>query len=537
MARGNDRVSRQQIIFMQGFEMKLGHQVQIVAAAAAMWLGAAAPAAAQSTLNVVLHNDIRNVFPGMSSDNATGIVLQQVYEGLVAWRENGTVAPMLAKDIQVSDDKLSYTFTLRPDVKFHNGAPLTSKEVVWTWQQFLDPKRAWPCRTNFTGGVVKIEEVTAKDAQTVVFRLAAPAPIFLSLMARSDCDSTGIAHPDSINAEGAIVRGIGTGPFQITEWRRGEYVDLARFPAYVSRTEPADGLSGAKRAEVDKVRFVLIPDTNSQKLALQSGAVDIHYSFDARTADELKAMPGITVDASAIVSFYAFLMQTSDPILKDVRIRQAIVSAIDYDALRQGVMSYAKGGTSIVPISTPYYGPVQRQGQTYDLARTKRLLQEAGYRGQPITLTTNNNFALMYDTGVAVQAMLQAAGINAQLEVGEFGSQMSRYYSGRYQMLTWNSTPYLDPIFLIQRYIGPKATSPEKVWDNPKAVELINQLMNTTDVAARQPLFDALHRLFMEDAPMITWSSNVSVVAYRSRVHGFNAWSGHKPRLWNVSLR
>ena len=94
--------------------------------------------------------DIRGLMPGISPDDNTGLVLQNIYEGLVAWRADGTVAPMLAKEITTSEDKRTYTFTLRDGVTFHNGAPLTSSEVSWTWARFLDPKpvgRAAPIST------------------------------------------------------------------------------------------------------------------------------------------------------------------------------------------------------------------------------------------------------------------------------------------------------------------------------------------------------------------------------------------------------
>ena len=98
------------------------------------------PAArAESLLRSMITTDIRGLMPGISPDDNTGLVLQNIYEGLVAWRGDGTVAPMLAKEIAVSADRRSYTFTLRDDVKFHNGAALTSREVAWTWQSAAGP--------------------------------------------------------------------------------------------------------------------------------------------------------------------------------------------------------------------------------------------------------------------------------------------------------------------------------------------------------------------------------------------------------------
>ena len=137
----------------------------------------AAPAVhAENALRTMIATDIRGLMPGISPDDNTGLVLQHVYEGLVAWRTDGTVAPMLAKEIATSADGRTYTFTLRDGVTFHNGAPLTSAEVVWSWQRFLDPKSGWPCRANFDGTrQIKVVAVEASTPTQIMFRLPSRA--------------------------------------------------------------------------------------------------------------------------------------------------------------------------------------------------------------------------------------------------------------------------------------------------------------------------------------------------------------------------
>ena len=160
-------------------------------------LAAATPVRAESVLRSMITTDIRGLMPGISPDDNTGTVLQNIYEGLVAWRADGMVAPMLAKEIAISEDGRSYTFTLRDGVTFHNGAPLTSSEVAWTWARLLDPKAGRPCRANFDGSrQIKIVAIETPSPMQVIFRLAEPSGAFLSMLARSDCDGTGIAHPD-----------------------------------------------------------------------------------------------------------------------------------------------------------------------------------------------------------------------------------------------------------------------------------------------------------------------------------------------------
>lgn len=254
----------------------------------------AAPGQAQTVLRGMIASDIRGLMPGISTDVATGAVLQHVYEGLVAWRSDGSVAPMLAERIETSEDGRAVTFILREGLHFHNGAPVTSAEVAWTWNRYLDPKAAWPCRTNFDGSrQIKVMGVETDGPLRVTFRLAESSPVFLSMMARSDCDSSGIAHPDSVDAEGRWTRAIGTGPFRLEEWRRGQFVQLARFDSYLPRSEPADGLAGGKRALVDRVHFTLIPDPSAARVALQAGNLDVVQELEPTVAKELQGVPGL----------------------------------------------------------------------------------------------------------------------------------------------------------------------------------------------------------------------------------------------------
>jgi peptide/nickel transport system substrate-binding protein len=499
---------------------------------------AMAPAVrAESLLRTMITTDIRGLMPGNSPDDNTGTVLQNIYEGLVAWRADGTVAPMLARDIVISADGRSYTFTLRDGVTFHNGAALTSREVAWTWQRFLDPNGGWPCRANFDGSrQISILAIEAPDPMHVVFRLAEPSGAFLSTMARADCDSAGIAHPDSVGPDGVWRSAIGTGPFKLVEWRRGQFVELSRNQAYVAREEPSDGLAGDKTPKVDRIRLAIVPEPAAAKAAMQSGDLDLWPSIDPKFASELEAA-GIEIVSSPVASLNAVAMQTSDAVLMDKRIRQAIDAAIDYENLAETLTEgFANPSTSLVPSSSRYYGPTEKDGHKYDVLLARKLLAEAGYHGQPIMITTNSRFAVMNDTAVLVQAMAQQAGINMSVEVVEFATQLSRYFKGDYQMMVFNYTPYLDPMFGLDRFIGDKAVQPDRVWSDPQAIDLLARLAETSSPEARQPIFDQLHRLFIEDSPMLVWSSGANVAACSRAVRGYAPWPGRKPRFWNVEV-
>lgn len=495
-------------------------------------------AAQETTLRAVLSSDLRSLMPGGSTDIASGAIRQNIYEGLVAPRADGSVAMMLADKVDVADEGRRYTFTLRDGVRFHNGAPLTAKEVVWTWERFLDPAAAWPCRQAFSGANIAVKSVTAPDDRTVVFELAQPTTVFLRALARTDCDATPVAHPDSVDEKGTWVRAIGTGPFMLSNFKPGELVELKKYPDYASLTTESDGIAGAKEARVDRVLLRLITDASVAKAAIQAGDVDVWMDAQPNMLEELRADKRVQVDMGLISGAYTLPMQTQDPLLSDVRIRRAINLAIDREALVQALTDgTAAASTSLVPVTSRYYSDVQKQGPRYDPEAARKLLAEAGYRGQPLVILTNKQYAVMAETAIAVQAMLAAVGINASVDTVEYGTQHQRYFAGKYQMTVWNVTPYLDPVFSFERFIGDKSKQPDRPWDTPKARELLAKLFVADDGAESQAIFDELHQAFVDDAPIAIWGLRSSVGITRPNVEGYQVWPGQKARFWNVSIK
>ena len=185
-----------------------------VAAAMLLALPATGGTSFGAELSVALNADIRGTTPGSNRDENTDMVILHLVEGLVAYRENGTVGPMLAEKVDVSKDGRAYTFTLREGVTFHNGATLTADDVAWSWKRYLDPETKWRCLKDFNGsGGIKIESIDVVDPRTVRFVIAEPGALFLANMARPDCGGAGILHPSSVAADGSWAGPVGTGPF------------------------------------------------------------------------------------------------------------------------------------------------------------------------------------------------------------------------------------------------------------------------------------------------------------------------------------
>lgn len=503
--------------------------------AAVMLAGAAN---AETTLVTALNADIRSTDPGVNRDANTDTVILHVVEGLVGLRGDGSVGPMLAETVEVSDDNRTYTFTLREGLRFHNGEPVTVEDVVWTWERYLSPDIEFRCGRDFReGGSTPVTSVEATDDRTVTFTIAEPSALFLSIMARPDCASTGIYHPDSVDGDGNWVAPIGTGPFALGEWRKGEFVELEKFDGYSALPGEPDGLIGNKTPMVDKVRLLVVPDEAAAKAALVAGDIHILPDMSVTDRDELAAVEGITITASTTMAANGILLQTTDPLLSDVRIRQAIALSLDIG----GIVAAITGGVSTpnnsaVPVASAFHGPVQAEGYTRNLDRARALLSEAGYDGQPITLMTNQRYQSMYDIAVFAQAMARDAGINFELEVAEWRAQLDRYLDGGYQAMAFGYSARLDPALSFDMFMGDKATAPRKVWDDPEAQALLEQVMQVSEPAQRQELFDQLHRMLIDSATFLIFYEGPSIAGTRAGVTGYESWAADKPRFWGVAL-
>ncbi len=514
------------------------HRTATATALAAALLCGGVQIAEASTLRIQLRADIRSINPGVNRDaNTDGVVLQMV-EGLVAYGEDALPKPLLAEKVEISPDGRSYTFTLRQGVKFHNGAPLTAADVLWSWNRYMDPKTDWRCLSEFDGrGLVKVETVTAPDDKTVVFQLDKPSALFLSSLARTDCAMTGILHKDSLKADGSFDKPIGTGPFKLGEWKRGEYIKLDRFADYASLPGKIDGMTGAKKPLVDEVRFVVIPDNATAKAALLRGDIDVVPDIANSDIAELKKNDKVKTSVITSMSLVGLIIQTRDPLLQNVKLRQAIAAAIDVKELVATITDgLGTPNNSIIPMLSAYYGAAQKEGWAYDPAAARKRLAEAGYKGEKIVMLANKRYPESFDAAVVAQQMLKAVGLNVEIEVLEWATQLDRYTKGNYQMQAFPYSGRMDPALSYESMTGPKDKQPRKLWDNPEVQALLDKSMVVNDRAGRQAIFDTLHRRFLAEVPMVMLYNGIVGGAMSAKTQGYVSTVSSLPRAWEVTV-
>ncbi len=497
-----------------------------------------APPAWAAALTVAIGGDLRSTDPGVNRDDFTDAVVSHVVETLVTFRADLRVVPHLAESFAVSPDGRRYTFRLRPDLRFHDGTPVTAEVIRWNWQRFLDPATQWSCRGQFTGGAgVRLERVEAPDARTVVFTLAQPSPLFLPLLASLQC-LPGVYAKSSLGADGRWRAPVGTGPFALESWRRGRDVTLLRNPAYRARPEPADGLAGDRTPAVDRVRFIVIPDVTASVQAFNAGQVDVLPNLAPSVVADLKRRPGVDLRSQQLLGWTVLLLQTRTPLLRDVRVRQAVAHALD----RRQIARIATGGRgqanpSAVPIGSTWRNATHDGFPAYDPPRARALLEQAGYRGEPLVIQTNRHYPNMYDNAVMAQALLQAVGINARIEVLDWATQLSNYQSGKFQVSSFSYSARFDPALTYDLLIGDKQQRRTAQWEGEQARSLLSAALGSAPDADRQRAFDALHQAMAAAIPVIGLYNGISVTAIAPGITGYRTWPGATPMLWGVSKR
>ncbi|WP_374443253.1 ABC transporter substrate-binding protein [Stella sp.] len=514
---------------------RTGYAVAAIHAAAAVWAATANAAPPADTIVVAMTEDLRGVDPQRERDAMASDPYRQIVEGLVGFRDDLEVAPVLAQGWEIRDDGRTYVFRLREGVTFHNGAPLTSAEVKWSWDYLMAAGSQWRCRSNFSGQVgFKVEAVETPDPLTVVFRVNQPNGSFLATIARVDCALTPILHPSSLNADGTWNKAIGTGPFMPGERKVGQSMEIVRFPGYVAQTAPWSGMTGRREAKVEKVRYLVVPDPATRKAGLVSGDIDL-TAMQGDAAADMRKQANVQVFASETTSWYSLLLNDQDPALKDKRVRQGIAAAIDRDAIADVVsFGQGKGTASVMPTFSRYHSPLHATGAKPDKDKARALLKAGGYAGQPITMTTNKRWPLMYDQAVLAQQMLEEVGVKINLEVVEWGLQLANYNKGAYQMQSFGYSARYEPLGHWERIVGPE---PRKIWKNPEVIQILKKAEASSDPAVIQAGADELFRRFVDEVPGVALYHVVNEVVASRRLQGIKSSPLGGLYVWNVSIR
>jgi peptide/nickel transport system substrate-binding protein len=474
-------------------------------------LGAAQTAADPSTLVVGASFDIKSLDPARGFEQIGGMVHKATYNTLVTLHETdlSVVVPDLAESWDVSPDARTFTFRLRPGVRFHSGNEMTSADVKWSVE------RAMGIKGNPSFILDGITSIETPDPLTVVFHKSDPDPAFIAkgsfpvfavLDSKTVMANGGTSGPDSNTTDQAEQwlnqNSAGTGPFVMTRYVPDVEVVVQKFQGF-----------WAGDARFDRVIYRNIPTAATQKLTLQAGDIDIATEISPDSVADLQNDPNLRVVQGTGADIF-FLLMNQNPaltggIMSNPLVQLAVRYSIDYDGINALVGGPAQTPATILPLGfLGAYGPDRAFRR--DLAQAQSLLERAGYgNGFDVDLQYPTNFSrsgVSFDiVAQKIQADLAEAGINVTLKPGEINTELANYRAGTEGFGFWLWGPdYFDSndylAFLPEGIVGKRAN-----WTNENSDVAIQQLRDQinveTDTATRAALWQQAQDYLMQAGP------------------------------------
>lgn len=366
---------------------------------------------ADSHITIGIPQDLDSLVPSLSQGAGTQEILFNIYEGLIKPDSDGNLIPAVASDYTMSEDGLTYTFTLRDGIKFHNGNPVTVADVKYSIDTFAGLNGGEPVISAFSN----IESVETPDGQTIIITLKESSSSFLAILATVEA---AIVPADVDDLQ---TNPIGTGPYKFVSRSLQENVILERFDEYWG--EPA---------HIQDITLKVLADADSIVMNLEGGAVDmvarVSTTQAAELGDNFEVLEGTMNLVQAV-----YLNNAAAPFDNEL-VRQALCYVINKQEILDFV-SDGKGtpvGSSMFPAFGKYYIEELNDTYTTDIDKAKELLAQAGYAdGFSFTMKVPSNYQQHVDTAQVVAEQLKQIGVTANIELIEWETWLNDVYQGR----------------------------------------------------------------------------------------------------------
>jgi peptide/nickel transport system substrate-binding protein len=424
------------------------------------------------------------------------VVFYNIQEGLVKVDPQGRLVPWLAERWHTTDN-LNYTFFLKKGVRFHNGRELTADDVKFALDRARNPETKHPNVRHYED----IAAIHVGDPRTVTITLKQINAMFLYNLARQGS----VIYPrEAIDQQKS--QPIGTGPFALERWDRGDRVVLKRNPDYHVKGLP----------KLERVTFRFIPDANAALAALQAGDVDVMaFGLAPESVEVVRRNPNLQVILGETTSDVVLALNNSKKPFSDVRVRRAITHAIDKAEIVRGAM-FGHGrvlGSNVDPLN-PFFVDMTK-AVPHDLGRAKQLLTEAGYpNGFDAVLRVPPQYPYTVRTGEVLLGQLAKAGIRVKLEQIEWGQWLDRIYKNADYDMTiighaeaWDAGNYANPKYYYR-------------YESARYQEAYRASETTLDEKKRRELYAQLQKIMADEAPVVWLYVYPRLVAAKKGVQG-----------------
>ena len=473
-----------------------------------------------------LSSEPTNLDPAKGVDVNEGTVQSKIFDGLVKYDGEMKLIPSLAESYSVNDEGTIYSFTLKRDVKFHNGEKLTTKDVLFSLGRICAATTASPRQwvLEKVKGFEDVKEdfkvagIQAIDDYKLTIELKEPFAPFLSLLTMPACYILPSQAVKEDEKGEFFEKPIGTGPFSVTERVRDSHIRLAANPEY-----------HAEKSQLDEMIVRIIPETMKAEMEFESGNLDLLQLYPTNY-DRFKAEPKLAekiVDIPALNTFYVGFNNQAAP-FNDVRIRKALNMLIDREALIKAIYNgravAAKG--SIPPNISGY--SENTKGYQLDLAKAKTLLNEAGYALGQDDKTNSGLKTLefdLYHRAVQsafeicrfIQGELEKHGVKANLKSMEWSALKDAINKGEapaFYMSWYGDYPdgenFLYPIYHSKNF---GAGGNRAQFSNPKIDHLLDEAIKIQDETQRNEAYAKINQLVVDQAPWLyLWHCSESYI-------------------------
>lgn len=493
-------------------------------------------AKAGGRLNYAVNETVDAFDPLVTNATIVRTMHSHIFESLYTFDAKFGLIPELAKGLDVSSDGKIWTFSLIDGVQFHNGAAMVADDVVASWERFLKLSRlAKPVGAN-------VSKVHAPDERTVVFEFSAePGPFLEKLSAphaafkiypRSIVEAAG----DQPLADDQFV---GTGPFKLKEWRRGDALVMERAPNYRvdERYQGPDGLGGRKTAYLDEVVWNFVSEPGTQEAGLRSGRFDLADSVPPELRATLEGTAGFAGTILKPLNWINTMVNHHNPPMDDPRIRRAVQIGID----RELVMFGTLGDPDMIRLSPSlafeeqvWASDAGAEFYKNDKEEARRLLAEAGYTNQEIVLMTTRTLDKLYKSAVLIQQELLSIGLNVRLEVLDWAALLAHVTGAelrpKWHLSSMEHSVRHDPSGWDLNFRSDKWTP----YANPKMDALLDEISKLREFEPRYAAFKGVQQIFHEDVVNIKIGDYFGWHAHRADVKGYKSFNGSV--FWNVWL-
>jgi peptide/nickel transport system substrate-binding protein len=478
------------------------------------------------TVVVAVSTDPGGLNPAVTTQAGVHQVCGSIFSGLVAQDFEFNPVPDLAERWEVSNDGKTYTFYLAENIEFHDGVPLTSADVKFTFEELL---LKYHSRTRTSIGD-KLRQITTPDAHTVRFEFNTPYAAFLQLI---DVTNAPIMPKHLYENTDALtnpynIKPVGSGAFKFQEWVKGDHLTLVKNEKYFKTGKPY----------LDRIVYKVMPSITTAAIAFENGEADYLLNPAPLDLERLKLLPNVVVTGKGregFASVETLIFNLNRAPLSDVRVRRAMAHAIDKNYLVDRV-ALGMGTPATGPISTAlkwaYNGDVVKYERNLTLAN--QMLDEAGYKRDVDGVRFHLKYVYAASYAKTIEALrdqLREVGIAVDLEQMEFNAAVERTYIKKdfdLGISSFENGP--DPDIGVKRTvvssnIGAIPFSNGAGYRNPRIDELFELAASETDRQKRAAYYFEAQDILTKDLPYLWLYESQGAAVYKSELQGMYQWS------------